>query len=52
MMKKVEDNKKLQQAFRAIYQRGAFYSNEEMKQLLAEQFQRLDIALSPKATQI
>lgn len=50
MMKVAEDKKKLQQAFRAIYQRGAFFSNEEMKQLLTEQFQRLDIDLSPKAT--
>ena len=31
MLKVVEDKKKLQQAFRAIYQRGAFISNEEMK---------------------
>ena len=52
MLKKVEGKKKLQQAFRAIYKKGAFISDNEMKHLLKEQFQRLDIALSPKATQI
>ena len=36
MMKMVEDKKKLQQAFRAIYKRGVFISDKEMKQLLAE----------------
>lgn len=52
MMKMVEDKKKLQQAFRAIYKRGVFISDKEMKRLLAEQFDRLGINLSPKATQI
>ncbi|WP_028912342.1 DEAD/DEAH box helicase family protein [Prevotella sp. MA2016] len=52
MMQKVEDKKKLQQAFRAIYQRGAFISNKEMRRLLTEQFNRLGIKLSPKSTQI
>ena len=52
MLSVVEDKKKLQQAFRAIYQRGAFISNNQMKRLLAEQFNRLGINLSPKATQI
>lgn len=52
MLSVVEDKKKLQQAFRAIYQRGAFISNEEMKRLLTEQFNRLGIKLSPKSTQI
>ena len=50
MLKVVEDKKKLQQAFRAIYIRGAFISNDEMKRLLTEQFNRLGINLSPKAT--
>ena len=50
MLKVVEDKKKLQQAFRAIYIRGAFLSNDEMKRLLTEQFNRLGINLSPKAT--
>ena len=52
MMKMVEDKKKLQQAFRTIYKRGVFVSDKEMKRLLAEQFNRLCINLSPKATQI
>ena len=52
MMKMVEDKKKLQQAFRAIYTRGAFISDNQMKRILAEQFNRLGINLSPKATQI
>ena len=52
MLKKVEDKKKLQLAFRAIYKRGAFFSDNEMKRLLTEQFDRLGIGLSPKATQI
>ena len=52
MMKVVEDKKKLQQVFRAIYSKDKFISDKEMKQLLAEQFQRLGITLSPKATLI
>ena len=52
MMKVVEDKKKLQQAFRAIYKKGAFISNNELKRVLSEQFDRLGINLSPKATQI
>ena len=52
MLKMVEDKKKLQQAFRAIYKRGAFISNKDMKPLLTEQFNRLGITLSPKATLI
>ena len=50
MLSVVEDKKKLQQAFRAIYKRSVFISDKEMKQLLAEQFDRLGIRLSPKAT--
>ena len=52
MLQVVEDKKKLQQAFKAIYTRGAFISDKDMKQLLTEQFNRLGIILSPKATQI
>ena len=52
MMQKVEDKKKLQQAFRAIYKRGAFISDKDMKLLLAKEFNKLGINLSPKATQI
>ena len=51
-MKMVEDKKKLQQAFRAIYKRGAFISDKDMKLLLAKEFNKLGINLSPKATQI
>lgn len=36
MLKVVEDKKKLQQAFRAIYKRGAFFSDNEIKRLLTE----------------
>lgn len=50
MQKMVEDKKKLQQAFRAIYKRGAFISDKEMKLLLTEQFNKFGIELSPKAT--
>ena len=50
MQKMVEDKKKLQQAFRAIYKRGAFVSDKDMKLLLTEQFNKLGIKLSPKAT--
>ena len=52
MMQVVEDKKKLQQAFKAIYTRGAFISDKDMKQLLTEQFNRLGINLSSKATLI
>lgn len=52
MMKIVEDKKKLQQVFRSIYHRGEFVSNEQLKKKLAEQFKRLGIGLTPKATLI
>lgn len=52
MMQVAEDKKKLQQAFKAIYKRGEFISDSDMKKLLTEQFNRLGINLSPKATQI
>ena len=52
MMQKVEDKKKLQQAFRAIYKRGAFISDKDMRQVLTKEFSKLGIKLSPKATQI
>ena len=52
MMKVVEDKRKLQQAFRAIYSKDKVISDKNMKQLLTEQFQRLGITLSPKATLI
>ena len=52
MMKAVKDKKKLQQAFKAIYKKDEFISDKELKVKLAEQFKRLGILLSPKATQI
>ena len=52
MQKAVEDKKKLQQAFRAIYRKGEFVSNEALKKQLAEQFKRLRIGVTPKATLI
>ena len=52
MIKAVSDKKKLPQAFRAIYVRDAFISNEELKLKLAEQFNRLGITLTAKATLI
>ena len=52
MMQVVQDKKKLNVAFKAIYCKGAFVSDKDMKQKLTEQFKRLGISLSPKATQI
>ena len=52
MMKAVKDKKKLQQAFKAIYKKDEFISDKDLKLKLAEQFKRLGILLSPKATQI
>ena len=52
MMQVVQDKKKLNLAFKAIYCKGAFISDKDMKQKLTEQFKRLGITLSPKATQI
>lgn len=52
MIKAVKDKKKLQQAFKAIYNKGEFISDKDLKLKLAEQFKRLGILLSPKATQI
>lgn len=50
MMQVVADKKKLQQAFKAIYHKGEFISNEQLKKKLAEQFKRLGISICPKAT--
>ena len=52
MMKAVKDKKKLQQAFKAIYKKDEFISDKNLKLRLAEQFKKLGILLSPKATQI
>ena len=50
MMRTVKDKKKLQQAFRVIYHKGEFISDKDLKLKLTEQFKRLGILLSPKAT--
>ena len=50
MMRTVKDKKKLQQAFKAIYHKGEFISDKDLKKALSEQFKRLGILLSPKAT--
>ena len=52
MMRTVKDKKKLQQAFKAIYHKGEFISDKDLKKALSEQFKRLGILLSPKATYI
>ncbi len=50
MMRAVKDKKKLQQAFKAIYHKGEFISDKDLKLKLADQFKKLGILLSPKAT--
>ena len=52
MMQAVSDKKKMQQAFRTIYCKGAFISDKDMKLKLEEQFKRLEIKLTAKATLI
>ncbi len=52
MLQAVQDKKKLQQVFRTIYRKGEFFSNKTLKKLLAEQFQKVGIKLTPKATLI
>ena len=42
----------LNKVFMTIYQEDAFISNKDLKQKLAEQFKRLGISLTPKATLI
>lgn len=51
MLKAVEDKKQVDKVFLAIYQPG-FISNQELKGKLKEEFGRLGIKLSPKATLI
>lgn len=52
MLKMVNDRKLLNKAFKAIYQEDLFISDKDLKQKLVEQFKRLGISLSPKATLI
>ena len=51
MLKAVEDKKQVDKVFLAIYQPG-FISNQELKGKLKDEFGRLGIKLSPKATLI
>ena len=51
MLKAVEDKKQVDKVFLAIYQLG-FISNQELKGKLKDEFGRLGIKLSPKATLI
>ena len=51
MLKAVEDKKLIDKVFLAIYQPG-FISNQELKSKLKDEFGRLGIKLSPKATLI
>lgn len=51
MLKAVEDKKKVDKVFLAIYQPG-FISNKDLKSKLKDEFGRLGIKLSPKATLI
>ena len=49
MLKAVEDKKQVDKVFLAIYQPG-FISNKDLKSKLKDEFGRLGIKLSPKAT--
>ena len=51
MLKAVEDKKQVDKVFLAIYQPG-FISNKDLKSKLKDEFGRLRIKLSPKATLI
>lgn len=51
MLKAVEDKKQVNKALLAIYQPG-FISNQDLKGKLKDEFGRLGIKLSPKATLI
>lgn len=51
MLKAVEDKKQVDKVFLAIYQPG-FISNKDLKSKLKDEFGRLGIKLSPKATLI
>ena len=51
MLKAVEDKKQVDKVFLAIYQPG-FISNQDLKGKLKDEFDRLGIKLSPKATLI
>ena len=51
MMKMVEDYKKMNAVYRAIYRKG-FISSKDLKNLFTKEFKKRGITISPKATQI
>lgn len=51
MMKMVEDYKKMNAVYKAIYRKG-FISSRDLKALFTKEFKKRCIAISPKATQI
>lgn len=51
MMKMVDDKKKMNAVYKAIYRKG-FISSKDLKALFIKEFQKKGITISPKATQI
>lgn len=51
MMKMVEDYKRMNAVYKAIYRKG-FISSKDLKALFTKEFKKRCIAISPKATQI
>ena len=51
LRKMVEDYKKMNAVYKAIYRKG-FISSKELKALFTKEFQKRGITISPKATQI
>lgn len=51
MMKMVEDYKKMNAVYKAIYRKG-FISSKDLKALFTKEFKKRGISISPKATQI
>jgi hypothetical protein len=51
MMKMVDDKKKMNAVYKAIYRKG-FVSSKDLKNLFTKEFKKRGITISPKATQI
>ena len=51
MMKMVEDYKRMNAVYKAIYRKG-FISSKDLKALFTKEFKKRGISISPKATQI
>lgn len=51
MMKMVEDYKRMNTVYKAIYRKG-FISSKDLKALFTKEFKKRGISISPKATQI